>query len=54
MATYVKPIPVLTGNSAELFEKTIQANYENRTKVDFSKNVNMVERALEKSRKSTF
>lgn len=54
MVSYVKPIPVLSGHSAEVFEAKIQKNYENRGNVDFSKNLRMVKKALEKSRKSTF
>ena len=42
MAIYIKPIPTLTGKVAEKFEKK-------RGTVDFSREVEMTKRILEKS-----
>lgn len=49
MAIYVKPIPILTGKVAENFEKDARANEAKRNTVDFSREVAMTKRILEKS-----
>lgn len=49
MAIYVKPIPILTGKVAENFEKNARASEAKRKTVDFSKEVAMTKRILEKS-----
>ena len=54
MASYIKPIPVLSGRSAEVFESKIRENYSQRGSVDFSYQVKQVQFALTKSSKSTF
>lgn len=54
MASYIKPIPVLSGRSAEVFESKIRKNYSQRGSVDFSYQVKQVQFALTKSSKSTF
>lgn len=54
MASYIKPIPVLSGRSAEIFESKIQENYSHRGSIDFSYQVKQVQIALTKSSKSTF
>lgn len=51
---YIKPIPVLTGKVAEKFEKNARESETKRGTVDFSKEMEMTKRILEKyySRKS--
>lgn len=49
MAVYIKPIPVLTGKVAEKFEEAARKSEANRATVDFSREVAMAKRILEKS-----
>ena len=49
MAVYIKPIPTLTGKVAEKFEKIARENEKKRGTVDFSREVEMTKRILEKS-----
>ena len=59
MAVYIKPIPTLTGKVAEKFEKIARENekkrgtgvqtWKKRGTVDFSREVEMTKRILEKS-----
>ena len=49
MAVYIKPIPVLTGKVAEKFEKAARESEAKRGTIDFSKEVAMTRRILEKS-----
>lgn len=49
MAVYIKPIPTLTGKVAEKFEKNARENEAKRGTVDFSREVEMAKRILEKS-----
>ena len=49
MAIYIKPIPTLTGKVAEKFEKIARENEKKRGTVDFSREVEMTKRILEKS-----
>ena len=49
MAIYIKPIPTLTGKVAEKFEKIARENQKKRGTVDFSREVEMTKRILEKS-----
>lgn len=49
MAIYIKPIPTLTGKVAEAFEKNARANEAKQRTVDFSQEVEMTKRILEKS-----
>ena len=49
MAIYIKPIPTLTGKGAEKFEKIARENEKKRGTVDFSREVEMTKRILEKS-----
>ena len=46
MAIYIKPIPTLTGKVAEKFARE---NEKKRGTVDFSREVEMTKRILEKS-----
>ena len=54
MAIYIKPIPTLTGKVAEKFEKIARENEKKRGTVDFSREVEMTKRILEKSNLSKF
>lgn len=49
MAIYIKPIPTLTGKVAEKFEKMARKNESRRGTVDFSREVEMTKKILEKS-----
>jgi len=49
MAIYIKPIPTLTGEVAEKFEKIARENEAKRGSVDFSREVEMTKRILERS-----
>lgn len=49
MAVYIKPIPVLTGEVAEKFEKAARESEAKKGTVDFSKEVEMTRRILERS-----
>lgn len=49
MAIYIKPIPTLTGEVAEKFEKIAHENEAKRGTVDFSREVAMTKRILERS-----
>lgn len=49
MAIYVKPIPTLSGKVAENFEKVARENEAKRRTIDFSQEVEMTKRILEKS-----
>lgn len=49
MVVYVKPILVLTGEVAEKFGKAARENEAKRYTVDFSREVAMTKRILEKS-----
>lgn len=49
MAIYIKPIPTLTGKVAQAFEKIARENEAKRGTVDFSREVAMTKRILERS-----
>lgn len=49
MAIYIKPIPTLTGKVAERFEKVARENEAKRGTVDFSHEVEITKRILERS-----
>lgn len=49
MAIYIKPVPTLTGKVAKAFEKTARENEAQKGTVDFSREVAMTRRILERS-----
>lgn len=50
MAIYIKPIPVLTGKVAELFEKFAHENEAKRESVDFTQQREAMQIILERSK----
>jgi len=50
MAIYIKPIPTLTGEVAEKFEKIARENEAKRGTVDFSQQMRDMETILERSK----
>jgi len=51
MAIYIKPIPTLTGEVAEKFEKIARENEAKRGTVDCTQQMRDMETILERSRK---
>ena len=50
MAITVKPIPTLSGDAAEVFLRQQMENEEKRGSVDFSKQISIARKILEKSK----
>jgi hypothetical protein len=50
MATRIKQIPVLTGKEAEAFEKKASANLANKGTVNFTKEAEIAQDILSKSK----
>ena len=49
MAIDIKPIPVLSDAAAAEFEKIIEQNCSNRDTIDFSEEIEITQRILEKA-----